>query len=197
MKNIKKKSTKKEEVVSEEKRLKLEKVAQYRKELEEEERNKGASSSQPVKIETAYKTVEELENEEQQEEEIDIGILDDKQTEKKINNLTLEQVMKDAAILIEPWKLTKLDEDLYIEKKKKDNLENLNKQIEEKNDEMKKVKKMSNDSWKALYDKLITDNVTKDLPKDIIKKACNKMLELTYKTESDKIQMLYPFLNNL
>lgn len=62
---------------------------------------------------------------------------------------------------------------------------------------MKKVKKMSNDSWKALYDKLITDNVTKDLPKDIIKKACNKMLELTYKTESDKIQMLYPFLNNL
>lgn len=193
MKNIKKKSTKKEEVVSEEKRLKLEKVAQYRKELEEEERNKGSSSSQPVKIET----VEELENEEQQEEEIDIGILDDKQTEKKINNLTLEQVMKDAAILIEPWKLTKLDEDLYIEKKKKDNLENLNKQIEEKNDEMKKVKKMSNDSWKALYDKLITDNVTKDLPKDIIKKACNKMLELTYKTESDKIQMLYPFLNNL
>lgn len=119
MKNIKKKSTKKEEVVSEERRLKLEKVEQYRKELDAEERNKGSSSSQPVKIETAYKTVEELENEEQQEEEIDIGILDDKQTEKKINNLTLEQVMKDAAILIEPWKLTKLDEDLYIEKKRK------------------------------------------------------------------------------
>lgn len=76
MKNIKKKSTKKEEVVSEERRLKLEQVAQYRKELDAEERNKGSSSSQPVKIET----VEELENEEQQEEEIDIGILDDKQT---------------------------------------------------------------------------------------------------------------------